>query len=257
MSLSSGLKDHTTFHITKHLANPSNFLRAITSIGITIPAIYYLLQPQLNASNHGGGHGHGGHDEHGAESHEEGHSDESEDSGEHKSSEPADAEEQGKDEGQEGKKEDESTQDQAPSSEDSDDNSEGQPTPPTSDDSDSDSDTEVANTAHEKEGGANVPGVRFKGAMSGGTKEGEQGDTRKHIPDAKGFNKKRIESHSAIRLGEADQEHQSADNQDLVSLRSSGIPFSPQDLPHHHHGPCYTRVSSSLLLFHASHPNIL
>ena len=35
-----------------------------------------------------------------------------------------------------------------------------------------------------------MEGVRGKGA----TKDGPAGDTRKHIPDAKGYNKKRIES---------------------------------------------------------------
>ncbi|KAL8944692.1 MAG: hypothetical protein Q9216_000260 [Gyalolechia sp. 2 TL-2023] len=48
--------------------------------------------------------------------------------------------------------------------------------------------------AHEVDSGGNVEGVRFKGPTAGGTKEGEQGDTRKHIPDAKGGAKKRIES---------------------------------------------------------------
>lgn len=55
---------------------------------------------------------------------------------------------------------------------------------------------------HVVESGGNVEGVRFKGATSGGTKEGEGGrpemdDTRKHIPDAKGGAKKRIESNYA------------------------------------------------------------
>ncbi|MCJ1388151.1 hypothetical protein MMC18_000996 [Xylographa bjoerkii] len=46
------------------------------------------------------------------------------------------------------------------------------------------------NTAHETEAGDDVEGVRGKGA----TKDGPAGDTRKHIPDSKGYNKKRIES---------------------------------------------------------------
>ena len=46
------------------------------------------------------------------------------------------------------------------------------------------------NTVHETEAGEDVEGVRGKGA----TKDGPAGDTRKHIPDAKGYNKKRIES---------------------------------------------------------------
>ncbi|MCJ1377064.1 hypothetical protein MMC17_000154 [Xylographa soralifera] len=46
------------------------------------------------------------------------------------------------------------------------------------------------NSARETEAGDDVEGVRGKGA----TKAGPAGDTRKHIPDAKGYNKKRIES---------------------------------------------------------------
>ena len=61
-------------------------------------------------------------------------------------------------------------------------------TPDTSDDEES------QNTAHVTDSGENVEGVQFKGATSGASMEGETGDTRKHIPDAKGGNKKRIES---------------------------------------------------------------
>lgn len=61
-------------------------------------------------------------------------------------------------------------------------------TPDTSDDEES------QNTAHVTNSGRDVEGVRFKGATSGASMEGETGDTRKHIPDAKGGNKKRIES---------------------------------------------------------------
>ena len=47
-----------------------------------------------------------------------------------------------------------------------------------------------------------MEGVQFKGA----TKDGAAGDTRKHIPDAKGGNKKRIESDYGVRQGAADDE---------------------------------------------------
>ena len=45
--------------------------------------------------------------------------------------------------------------------------------------------------------GSKVEGVQFKGA----TREGGKGDTRKHIPDAKGGAKKRIESDQGNRQG--------------------------------------------------------
>ena len=76
--------------------------------------------------------------------------------------------------------------------------------------------------AHETDSGSNVEGVQFKGATKGGDREGEQGDTRKHIPDAKGGSKKRIESHYGGKQGEATSEEQDASNEDMVSL---------------HHGP--------------------
>ncbi|KAL6721719.1 hypothetical protein ACLMJK_000824 [Lecanora helva] len=69
--------------------------------------------------------------------------------------------------------------------------------------------------AHETESGGNVEGVQFKGATSGGTRDGEQGDTRKHIPDAKGGSKKRIESAYAIKLGESQEPQQDPSNEDL------------------------------------------
>lgn len=64
------------------------------------------------------------------------------------------------------------------------DNDEGeQDTPDTSED-------ESDNILHEKEDGSEVQSVRFKGP----TKNTTPGDNRKHIPDAKGANKNRIES---------------------------------------------------------------
>lgn len=73
---------------------------------------------------------------------------------------------------------------------------EQQDTPDTSDDESS------KNEAHETGPGGDVEGVQFKGA----TKDGATGDTRKHIPDAKGGNKKRIESDAGMRQGVADDE---------------------------------------------------
>ena len=78
-------------------------------------------------------------------------------------------------------------------------------TPVTSDDEES------QGAAHVTDSGENVEGVQFKGATSGGTRDGEQGDTRKHIPDAKGGNKKRIESDYGKRQGVAGEDHEVTD----------------------------------------------
>lgn len=71
--------------------------------------------------------------------------------------------------------------------------------------------------AYEVDSGSNVEGVRFKGATSGGTREGEQGDTRKHIPDPKGFNKKRIQSHYAKDQGVLEEEDSGGTDKVLFS----------------------------------------
>ena len=93
-------------------------------------------------------------------------------------------------------------------SEDSDsDNEEQQDTPDTSDDESS------MNTAHETDSGGDVEGVQFKG--------GPIGDTRKHIPDVKGGNKKRIESDAGKRQGVGDNEDAPGSKKDKVSSFSA------------------------------------
>lgn len=72
-----------------------------------------------------------------------------------------------------------------------DDDSSQEDTPDTSEDE------EPQDTAREVDSGGKVEGVQFKGA----TKHGEVGDTRKHIPDAKGGAKKRIESDYGMKQG--------------------------------------------------------
>jgi hypothetical protein len=166
----------------------------------------YLLQPSPDS---GHGHGHDADEQHGDESREE-HDEEEAQAGESSDkpasdSEPGDiipdlrksssqkAEDAGKEgdeEGPEEKAEDQSD-DSGIEEEDQ------QDTPDTSDDE------QPKNVAHETENGGSVEGVKFKGATSGGTRDGEQDDTRKHIPDAKGGNKKRIESHYGKRQGVA------------------------------------------------------
>lgn len=180
--------------------------RAITSAVVTIPAMVYLLQPTPDS---GHGHGHDADEQHGDES-QEGQDGEEAQAGESSdkpapNSEPGDiipdlrrsSSQEGEDTAKEGDKQgvEEGAEDQSDDS-----SSEGddrQDTPDTSDDE------QPKNVAHETESGGNVEGVKFKGATSGGTRDGEQGDTRKHIPDAKGGNKKRIESHYGKRQGVA------------------------------------------------------
>ena len=166
----------------------------------------YLLQPSPDS---GHGHGHDADEQHGDESREE--QDEEEAQAGESSDQPASNSEPGDivpdlrkassrkaedadKEGDEQGGEEEKAQDQSDDS-----GSEGedhQDTPDTSDDE------QTKNVAHETDSGGNVEGVQFKGASSA-TEHGEQSDTRKHIPDAKGGNKKRIESHYGKRQGVA------------------------------------------------------
>ena len=160
--------------------------RALGAAIVTIPSTWYLMQPQIERWNRpkGSGHGHGhegeGHDEHGEKS-EGGNEGEGQESGEDNKSDDSDSEG-----GQ-------------------------QDTPDTSDDEGSE------NGAKEVDSGKNVEGVQFKGATSGGTKaNNEQGATRTHIPDAKGGNKKRIESDYAKIQGEAQKPEEDPTDKDLV-----------------------------------------
>ena len=178
--------------------------RAIGSAVVTIPACIYLLQGSPDS-----GHGHGDEgEEHAAEGHEEA-GEESDQPAEDKeplgidvvpdlrkgaADEDGEKTDEQNDEGGE-----EKTEDQSDGS--SSDGEDKQETPDTSDDE------EPKNVAHEVDSGKNVEGVQFKGATSGGTRDGEQGDTRKHIPDAKGGNKKRIESDYGKRQGVAAEDN--------------------------------------------------
>ena len=184
----------------------SRTCRAITSLVITVPSVYYLSLPQIDRYQHPEKYGHGGHHKH--DEHGEGKGDEeasSSENGESGDEKTEDQGEGGEEESKEGEKDDGTSDDSVTDGEDKE-------TPDTSDDEGSE------NTVHEKEGGQNVEGVQFKGATSGGTREGEQGDTRKHIPDAKGFNKKRIESHYGGKEGEAQEPEQDPSDKDLVLI---------------------------------------
>lgn len=163
--------------------------RAIASLAVTLPSVYYLLQPQIERAQHPEKHGHGGHGGH--DEHDE-QGEEGEGNKEGGSSEEGEG---GEGEPSEGKSDDSGSDDT------------GKDTPDTS------GDEGAENTAHETEGGQDVEGVRFKGASSGGT-----GDTRKSFPDAKGFKKKRIESDYGGKQGEAQNPEQDPNDKDLVTI---------------------------------------
>ncbi|KAL8654824.1 MAG: hypothetical protein Q9226_003282 [Calogaya cf. arnoldii] len=166
---------------------------AIGAALVTIPSVGYLIQPQLNSSS-GHGHDEGGHGEHGEEAGQEG-----ADEGEEKSEGDEDSEAEQPAGGDDASGDDSKADDgSGDGSEDQggDSGSGDQPRPDHSVQDAGQGSPETSGGedpkagAHEVDSGSNVEGVRFKGATSGG----EQGDTIKHIPDAKGFNKKRIES---------------------------------------------------------------
>lgn len=191
----------------------TDLFRALTSLVVTVPSVWYLAQPQIERlSGKKGGHGGHGHEGEEHEEHDEGSEGgegDGEDSGEKGGEEGGEEGPEGEDSEKEAKGE-EASQEDKEGGDSSDSEGGQQDTPDTSDDEGSE------NIAHEKEGGQDTEGVQFKGATSGGTKDGEQGDTRKHIPDSKGFNKKRIESHYGGQKGQATTSEQSSDNEDLV-----------------------------------------
>jgi len=193
----------------------TDLCRAIGSLLVTVPSVWYLAQPQIERlsgkkSSHVK-HGHGGEEsqEHGEESEggEEGGQESGENGGEEGGQEGGDVENRGADSGQDANGDEDSKEDKEGADSDSSDSGrENQTGPDTPNDKGSD------NVPHVTEGGQNTEGVQFKGA----TKEGEQGDTRKHIPDAKGGSKKRIESDYGGKQGKATTSEQSPDNEDLV-----------------------------------------
>lgn len=142
-------------------------VRAITSVAITLPCIWYLW-PQSKKSHE---HGHG-HDDYKSHKDDEESSDSADNAVDTESTEAAEEE-----------KADKQHETGSVRSDDSDNQEGGQDAPDTLDD-------ESDNTLHEKEDASEVQGVRFKGP----TKDTPPGDTRKDIPEAKEGNKKGIES---------------------------------------------------------------
>ena len=182
--------------------------RAVTSLAVTLPSVYYLMQPQIDRYQHPEKYGHGGHGGH--EGHDE-HDEEGKDGEEGGSSEGGESgDDQVEGQGEGGEEESKGEKEEG-NSDDSGSDGEEKDTPDTSDDEGSE------NIAHEVESGQDVEGVQFKGPSSAGTGRG-QDDTRKRIPDAKGGYKKRIESHYGGKEGEAQEPEQDPRNKDLVSI---------------------------------------
>lgn len=179
---------------------------------VTVPSAAYLIYPVYNKK---GGHGHGegehgkheGGGEHG-ESPEENNQPESEQKEDGQAAETASSD--GDSNEGEGNGRSAGSDTSEPTRPDHSVADAGQGTPDTS------SDEDPKAGSYELDSGSNVEGVRFKGATSGGTRDGEQGDTRKHIPDAKGGAKHRIESHYGKELGSLKEEDPS--DSDKVSL---------------------------------------
>ncbi|KAL8915989.1 MAG: hypothetical protein Q9172_006520 [Xanthocarpia lactea] len=188
------------------------YSRSMLAIGaalVTIPSVGYLIQPQLKRkSGHGhdeGGHGgHGEEDAHGGA--DEGHEN-TKGEGESETEKPEGGEEASNGDSRSDDGSEDASEEKSSSSGWDDrlrpdhsvlDAGQGSPETPGGKD--------PKEGAHEVDSGSNVEGVRFKGATSGGTREGEQGDTRKHIPDAKGFSKKRIESDYGKEQGKLEDE---------------------------------------------------
>ncbi|MCJ1478838.1 hypothetical protein MMC13_007522 [Lambiella insularis] len=172
------------------------------SIAVTVPSCWYLLREGPANPSHHGHHEPGNEDSHEAfEAARKG-----TDAGDEEEKDGAEAQ-KGDGEGDDGK-EDTSGGDGQKSDDSPPSGSEGEAqknVPSTNEGSD--------DSAHETEPGDDVEGIRGKGA----TKDGPPGDTRKHIPDAKGYNKKRIESDYAQRQGEKDSEEQEPDKGDKAS----------------------------------------
>ncbi|KAK4692064.1 hypothetical protein P7C71_g5068, partial [Lecanoromycetidae sp. Uapishka_2] len=205
-----------------HSSHQSGFLSgdlpwAIGAGIVTIPSVWYLSQPQIerftNPNKGHGSHGHerGEHDGHGEE--DEG-GDGAEDGGSGEKGEDSEQDE-GQESGEE-KSGDQGGEGEGEEEDGSDSEGGNQITPKTPGDKGKDG------TPREENSGGNVEGVQFKGAVAGGTKgDNEQGDTRKHIPDAKGGSKKRIESDYAGREGVADKPEQDPQNEDKAAPSKS------------------------------------
>ncbi|KAI4287526.1 MAG: hypothetical protein L6R35_003214 [Caloplaca aegaea] len=202
---------------------------AIGAAVVTIPSVAYLLQPSPKDDH---GHGHEG-DDHGVEGGDHGVEEHTE---EGKNSESGQAEGEAGDDSEE-----EGGSAATPSDDDTSSESNEQPRPDHSVNDagqgtpESPRDEFPKGGGYEVESGGNVEGVRFKGATAGGTREGEggrreQGDVRKHIPDAKGGAKKRISSDYAKPQGKSAEDDDGSNNRAAAaSTPSDRSPAAKQE----------------------------
>lgn len=154
----------------------------IGAVVVTVPTCAYLLQPSPDKGHehHDPEHEGRGHQKH-ADAEDDSPTEDGDDNGS-ESDEKAEDDEKAETESSDDTSGFEEKEDK--SDESSGEGEEQQNTPDTSDDEEPENETQL------KDGGGDVEGVQFKGA----TKHGAVGDTRKSYPDAKGGNKKRIES---------------------------------------------------------------
>ncbi|TKA64627.1 hypothetical protein B0A49_09017 [Cryomyces minteri] len=199
----------------------------IGSVVVTIPSCWYLLQPNPSSSHgHGDAHGDGKHGEHEDHEEDDGHEESEGDEGvseeqpEEQSEEHTedsapekdakdDAKEDGKDDSKD-KGEDHSEKD-----DDSEDKSDDKEKPQMQNDKNKSNvgpgpsqDNDETKTVETPENSGSVEGVRFKGSTKAGNDDNSMGDTRQHIPDAKGGAKKRINSGYGIDLGRGSTERE-------------------------------------------------
>ena len=175
-------------NMSHQASDPSMLFRIVGSLTFTIPSVAYLIQPQFKkGTDDAHGHGHHNPDDKGGPVHD---------------TEPGDlVPDLRKGESDDG--DDEKDEDATENSEDKSEESSGENSSQGKGEQQDGTPDTSQDTAHETDSGENVESVQFKGATSGGSREGEQGDTRKHIPDAKGGSKKRIESDYGRRQGVA------------------------------------------------------
>ena len=185
------------------------FVRGLVATAVTVPGAYYLLQPGADA-HHGDEH------EHGKEGHEEEPAEEAEEA----PKEESDGGEQKSDDGDQEGKEEQKDEPKASESEDKGDTdtsgSDGNETQD-AEASDGDDGANKNEEGGEDQGNKSGPeGVRFKGSTNQGDEDNEMGHERKIVPDAKGGNKKRLNSGYAKSLSPP-----SDGSQDSVSRSTS------------------------------------
>lgn len=199
--------------------------RLVTSIAITVPACFYLLQPRSHDEHSHDGHGH--EDEHAEKAHEEAPAEEEQ--GEHKDDE---AEEQYSDTQGAAEPSDQSNEETAQSDESREQPSEESESSKESDNppkekSDISESQDISLLSRLKDGEVDEETKEDRVHASdlpvgkGPRRDSPPSDTREHIPDAKGAAKRRIDSEYGHRQGSEQSEASSASRttEDEVSLR--------------------------------------